>query len=69
MVALIALSAVTGFIFAAVATVVFACWLTEPPSFPGDPNIGAGLLGMAALLNVPVLAAWGIWIASRFGGQ
>jgi len=69
MFALIALSALTGFIFAAVATVAFACWLTEPPSFPGDPNIGAGLLGMAALLNVPVFVAWCIWIASRFGRQ
>lgn len=34
------------------------CWLTEPPSFPGDPNIGAGLVCIAAVLNVPTLFFW-----------
>ena len=42
-----------------VAVMFFFCWLTEPPSFPGDPNIGLGLLYLTAQFNVPfVLLAW-----------
>ncbi|MDZ4684679.1 MAG: hypothetical protein SH850_06270 [Planctomycetaceae bacterium] len=41
------------------------CRLTEPPSFPGDPGIGAGLIDVVALLNLPILGlawiGWGLW--------
>jgi hypothetical protein len=42
-----------------IALVCFFCWLTEPPSFPGDPNIGLGLLCLILPFNLPfVLLAW-----------
>jgi hypothetical protein len=48
-----------------VGGVVFVCWLTEPPTFPGDPNIGLGLLELVCILNVPVFVGWSLWLASK----
>jgi hypothetical protein len=42
--------------------------LTEPPSFPGDPNIGLGILQMACALNLPVMLAWIAWLAWKISG-
>jgi len=43
----------------AIALMCFFCWLTEPPSFPGDPNIGLGLLWLILPYNLPfVVLAW-----------
>ncbi|MDZ4684307.1 MAG: hypothetical protein SH850_04405 [Planctomycetaceae bacterium] len=51
----------------------FAFWLTEPPSFPGDPDIGMGLVYFVALFNLPVLVlawiGWGIWAFLRKPGD
>lgn len=42
----------------------FVCSQVEPPSFPGDPNIGLGLIYLASLLNIPTSLGWLIfWVA------
>jgi hypothetical protein len=44
-------------------TLIGIALLTEPEEWKpgGGANIGAGLLYMALLLNLPVLVAWVIW--------
>jgi hypothetical protein len=62
---LIGASLVTGLIFLVIAGVVFVCWLQASPSHPGDPNIGAGIVVLAGMLNLPVIVGWSIWAAFR----
>jgi hypothetical protein len=42
---------------------------TRPPTFPGDPDIGFGILMLVALANAPVLAltwlGWFVWRSLR----
>jgi hypothetical protein len=66
---LIGASLVTGFIFLLSAGLVFVCWLTEPPARPTDPSIGAGIVAIAALLNLTVIVGWSIWFAFRGNGR
>jgi hypothetical protein len=52
-----------------VAGMCFFFWLNEPPSKPGGPDIGLGILSMACALNLPVMLAWIAWLAWRVGAK
>jgi len=63
---LIGATCITVPMFLLICGVVVFCRLTEPASFPGDPDNGGGLLLMAAgILIVPVLLGWGLWLGAR----
>jgi hypothetical protein len=57
---LIGATVLTGGLFLASVAMVA---VSEPPTFPGDPNIGGGILSLCAALNLPVILGWGTWIA------
>lgn len=45
-------------------------WLPQAPfAPPGDPNIGVGMAGLVAMLNLPVLVlawiGWAVWMHFR----
>ena len=52
-------------LFLACAGIVICSGLSEPRSFPGNPNIGGGLLLLVAVFGVPFLVGWGLWLAAR----
>jgi hypothetical protein len=62
---LIGITCFTSGAFFFIATTVFFCWLTEPGP-PAGANIGGGSLALAGLLNLPVGAAWILWMRFVF---
>jgi len=40
--------------------------LNGPPTFPGDPDIGFGILMLLVMLNAPTALGWLIWLVARF---
>jgi hypothetical protein len=39
---------------------------TGPPTFPGDPDIGFGILMLLLIANAPSALGWLIWLVARF---
>jgi len=63
----IALSIVPGILFVIALLLYVICSVAERNLPPGGVNIGLSLLLLAALINIPTMAAWLIFLARKRG--